>query len=297
MKNVFFIFVFVSLILNLGVVKAQNEPKAASARVTYLANCGFMVQIADQKVLFDGAFQNGMDKYLEPDKHTVYLMKEALPPFDDVNLMFVSNHQADHFDPYLTLQFMRNNKEVRLVAPQQAINKMKIFVEHFPEVEKRIVESTPLANGYDRMLIGDIEVFACHIKTPEYMNENIENMGYLVNVNGVKIFHSGDSSPKRLSMLKGINLKNMNIDIAFLTDLYGVGLGANTTNKLISSRYIVLMQFDKYITDKTLDRFAQRCKLSPKPHIFRVRNEYVDFYISDYEMPTKPRDPKSLTQR
>jgi L-ascorbate metabolism protein UlaG (beta-lactamase superfamily) len=129
------------------------------------------------------------------------------------------------------------------------------------------------------------------------MNENIENMGYLVNVNGVKIFHSGDSSPKRLSMLKGINLKNMNIDIAFLTDLYGVGLGAKTTNKLISSRYIVLMQFDKYITDKTLDRFAQRCKLSPKPHILKVRNEYVDFYISDYEMPTKPRDPKSLTQR
>lgn len=280
-------------------LRAQSEkPKATNARVTYLANCGFIVQVADSKVLFDATFQNGMNKYLEPDKHTTYLMKEALPPFDNVDLMFVSNFQADHFDPYLTLQFMRNNREVKLIAPQQAINKMKIFVEQFPEVESRIIEATPLANSYDRFVIKHIEVFACHIQVPEMMYENIENIGYVVNIDGVKVFHSGDSSPKTLARLKGINMNDMKIDIAFLTDYYGIGSAARQTNEIMHPKYIVLMQFDKYITDKTLDVFAKRCRLDPKPHIFRTRNEYVDFYISDFDkLPVKRTVDNALTLR
>jgi L-ascorbate metabolism protein UlaG (beta-lactamase superfamily) len=285
------------LMLNLLSVKAQYEPKISSVRVTYLANCGFMVQIAEHKILFDASFQNGMNKYLEPDKHTTFLMKEALPPFDDVSMMFVSNYQADHFDPYLTLQFLCNNKNLKLIAPQQAINRMKIFVEQFPEVEKRIIETTPMECGYDRMVIGEAEIFACHIKVPEMMYEHIENMGYLVNINGVKIFHSGDSSPHNLSKLKGLCMNEMKIDIAFLTDLYGIGLGTKITNQFVQPRYIVLMQFDKYITDQTLDHFARRCRLKTRPHIFRTRNEYVDFYISDFEIPAKKIDDLTLSQR
>jgi len=286
-----------ALILGMMNLKAQNEPKISSVRVTYFANCGFMVQIGEHKILFDAAFQNGMNKYLEPDKHTTFLMKEALPPFDEVSMMFVSNYQADHFDPYLTLQFMRNNKNMKLIAPQQAINRMKIFIDQFPEVEKRIIETTPMACGYDRMVIGQAEIFACHIKVPERMFEPIENIGYLVNLNGVKIFHSGDSSPDNLSKMKGICMNEMKIDIAFLTDFYGIGPGAKITNQFIHPRYIVLMQFDKYITDQTLENFAKRCRLKPRPHIFKTRNEYVDFYISDFELPAKKIEEITLSQK
>ena len=36
--------------------------------------------IGNDKVMFDGLFQNGMNKYLEPDEQTVSLIKNGLHP-------------------------------------------------------------------------------------------------------------------------------------------------------------------------------------------------------------------------
>ncbi|HOO83602.1 MAG TPA: MBL fold metallo-hydrolase [Prolixibacteraceae bacterium] len=263
---------------------AGNNETIKSAQVTYIANSGFIVKVGYNKVMFDGLFQNGMNRYLEPSEQTVDLIKNGLNPFDDIDLVFVSSFHADKFDPYVATQFMLHNKHVKMLAPQQVINKMKIFTADFPKIEKRIVETTPMANHYDRIILGDYEVFACNIKHEKIENDHVENIGFLVNVNGVKVFHSGDSDASTLSDLRGINLADIGVDIAFLNDKFGVGRAAKQTNKIVNARYNVLMHFEKYITNSTLDAFADKTKLHPKPHIFKIRNEYQDFYISDYEI-------------
>lgn len=265
-------------------LNAGNNETIKSARVTYIANSGFIVQVGYSKVMFDGLFQNGMNRYLEPDEQTVGLIKNGLHPFDNIDLVFVSSFHADKFDPYVATQFMLHNKHVRMLAPQQVINKMKIFTEDFSKIEKRIIETTPMANHYDRLIVGDYEIFACNIKHEKIENDHVENIGYLVSMNGVKIFHSGDSDASTLSDLRGINMADIGVDIAFLNDNFGVGRAAKQTNKIVNARYNVLMHFEKFITNSTLDAFADRTKLHPKPHIFKIRNEYQDFYISDYEI-------------
>ncbi|MBN2263324.1 MAG: MBL fold metallo-hydrolase, partial [Prolixibacteraceae bacterium] len=220
----------------------------------------------------------------EPDEQTVGLIKNGLHPFDNIDLVFVSSFHADKFDPYVATQFMLHNKHVKMLAPQQVINKMKIFTEDFSKIEKRIIETTPMANHYDRLIVGDYEIFACNIKHEKIENDHVENIGYLVSMNGVKIFHSGDSDASTLSDLRGINMADIGVDIAFLNDNFGVGRAAKQTNKIVNARYNVLMHFEKFITNSTLDAFADRTKLHPKPHIFKIRNEYQDFYISDYEI-------------
>ncbi|MGF7139574.1 MBL fold metallo-hydrolase [Roseimarinus sediminis] len=275
-------------------VNGQNNQTVKSARVTYLANSGFIVQVGYEKVLFDGIFQNGMNRYIEPDENTVELMKNGLHPFDDIDVFFVSNFHADHFDPYVATRFMLNNEEVKMVCPQQVINKMKIFTSDFPKIADRIIEATPMANQYDRVLIEGFEILAMHVKHEKIENDHVENMSYLVSINGVKLFHSGDTDPETLDDLKGINISDLGVDIAFLNDKYGVGRAAKKTNKLVDARYNVLMHFEKYIAPKTLENFVERSKLKPRPHVFQIRNAYQDFYINDF-YPEKNDEHLSLT--
>jgi len=235
-----------------------------------------------------------MNKYLEPDEQTVNLIKNGLHPFDDLDIVFVSNFHADHFDPFLATQLMLNNQKVKMVCPQQVINKMMIFTADYARIKDRIIEATPVANQYDRIIVNGFEIVACHIKHEKIENDHVENMGYLVNMNGVKIFHSGDSNPETLDDIRGLNLGEMKIDIAFLNDKFGIGNAAKKTNNMIDARYNVLMHFEKYITDKTMQAFIERSKLHPRPHVFTIRNEYQDFYINDY-IQKKENEDLSLT--
>ncbi|HKM94322.1 MAG TPA: MBL fold metallo-hydrolase [Prolixibacteraceae bacterium] len=294
MKAFLTILIGILLILDTFHASAINNETVKSTRVTYIANSGFIVNVGYKKVMFDGLFQNGMNRYLEPEESTVALMKNGLHPFDDIDIVFISNFHADRFDPYVATQFMLNNKTVKLVAPQQVINKMMIFTQDFPLIKGRIIESTPMTNHYDRIIIDDFEIFACNIKHEKTENDHVENMAYLVSIDGIKIFHSGDSDPSTLSDLRGIDLASVGVDIAFLNDKYGVGRAAKVTNKIIDARYNVLMHFEKFITNSALDAFADRTKLHPKPHIFKIRNEYQDFYINDF-FPKRSNDELSLT--
>ncbi|MBN1926016.1 MAG: MBL fold metallo-hydrolase [Prolixibacteraceae bacterium] len=280
MKKVIVFFIVGILVLISDYSFASSNIK--SARVTYIANSGFMVQLGAQKIMFDGLFRNGMDRYLEPEELTVSLMKQGLSPFDDVDLVFISNHQADSFDPYVATQFMLHNEHVKMICPQQVINKLKIFTSDFPKISSRIVETTPLENNYDRLILNGVEILAMHVKHPNAINEALENIAYVVSFEGVKVFHSGNSSPETLYDLKGLRVSDLNVDIAFLTDWYGLNRGARLTNKIVDARYNVLMHFDKYITDRTLDSFSDHSKLKSKPHIFKMRNEYQDFYLNDF---------------
>jgi len=282
-------------LLSVGLLSmAADNSSIKTARVTYIANSGFIVNVGTDKVLFDGLFQNGMNKYLEPDEQTVNLIKNGLHPFDDLDIVFVSNFHADHFDPFLATQLMLNNQKVKMVCPQQVINKMMIFTADYARIKDRIIEATPVANQYDRIIVNGFEIVACHIKHEKIENDHVENMGYLVNMNGVKIFHSGDSNPETLDDIRGLNLGEMKIDIAFLNDKFGIGNAAKKTNNMIDARYNVLMHFEKYITDKTMQAFIERSKLHPRPHVFTIRNEYQDFYINDY-IQKKENEDLSLT--
>lgn len=294
MKSLVSVLIVVSFFISSINAIADEKENVKTARVTYIANSGFIVKVGDHKVMFDGLFQNGMNRYLEPDEQTVSLMKNGLAPFDDIELVFISNFQADHFDPYLATQFMLNNKEVKLVCPQQVINKLKIFTSDYELIKSRIVETTPLANAYDRLLVDGFEVVACHIKHEKIINDHVENLGYLLKMNGVKIFHAGDSSTETLSNLNGIQMSDLKVDIAFLTDKYAVGKSALLTNKIVNARYNVLMHVEKFVTEKTMDAFCQRTKLQPRPHVFQIRNEYQDFYINDF-FDKKVGDDSSLT--
>lgn len=278
------------------VSNAADNDNIKTARVTYIANSGFIVTVGTNNIMFDGLFQNGMNRYLEPDEQTVNMIKNNQHPFSDIDVVFISNFHADHFDPYLATQYMLNNETVKMVCPQQVINKMMIFTADYPKIKDRIVEATPVANQYDRMMINGFEVLACNIKHEKTINDHVENMGYVVNVNGVKIFHSGDSNPETLDDLKGLNLSDLNIDIAFMNDKYGVGKAAKRTNEIVDARYNVLMHFEKYITESTMNAFVERCKLNHKPHVFTIRNEYQDFYINDF-VPRKESLDLTLSQR
>ena len=69
-------------------------------------------------------------------------------------------------------------------------------------------------------------------KTGEKKNRHadIENLGFVFDIDGYKIFHCGDTNPWNEKEYKTFNLQEEHIDLAFLERLFMVGKGQTGIN-------------------------------------------------------------------
>ena len=109
--------ILILLILStLATAKAPpSNPLSTTAQ--YMANEGLMVVSGETKVVFDPLFRNGYGQYqLLPRE-----MEEALfagnPPFDGVDVIFVSHYHGDHFAPADMLRLLKAQPGIQLYAP------------------------------------------------------------------------------------------------------------------------------------------------------------------------------------
>ncbi len=113
-----------TMILGLAAVTAHAGEPSATAH--YLANEGVMVARGETKVLFDPLFRYPHDYYqaVPPELEAAIFAGE--PPFDGVDAVFISHYHADHFSPELILRLLREQKEIRLYAPAQAVEGLTV---------------------------------------------------------------------------------------------------------------------------------------------------------------------------
>ena len=86
------------------------------------------------------------------------------------------------------------------------------------------------------------------IKDPETgasinKHRNVENLGYLFDIAGIKIFHCGDANPMKKE--EYVSLKEEKVDIAFLDRAFvSRSEGLEVINDLIDPGYLVLMHIN-----------------------------------------------------
>jgi len=83
-------------------------------------------------------------------------------------------------------------------------------------------------------------------ETGEKINrhKNTQNLGFLFDINGVKIFHSGGSNPSCISDYEHFHLEKENIDIAFLGRDFIWNLDSEVDNVVrdyLNPKHIILM--------------------------------------------------------
>lgn len=276
-----------------------NENDKQTVEITYIANEGFLIKVNNKQILIDALFGHREFEWCEtPDRNTLNSILNNNGIFNDIDLIAATHQHRDHFHAPFVMEHLKNNAKGKFVSCKQSVDILKKD-EQFYKIKNQIVEITPDSLSYVDTVINDISVRAYRLMHGPYYIEdsltgkkvnkhkNIQNIGYLFTINGVKIFHSGDSNENGLTEYEYFRLDQENIDIAILgrgfmwaPDCAGVGILKNH----IKADHIILMhmhpdEYGKYfnIAAQLQNDFPSvqifENKLDTKKYSFQLQNK------------------------
>jgi L-ascorbate metabolism protein UlaG (beta-lactamase superfamily) len=226
-----------------------------ACKITYISNEGFLLEVSGKKVLIDGLFDQIEGDWCDsPTKETVDLMEASAPPFDQVDLIAITHKHQDHFSAKVVVNHLLNNPSGKVVCPSQVVEVLKQNPD-YEKIKDQITSLTPKELSDSIVMLAGISIRVLRLEHSHYMEEDstsgemknrhrdIENLGFLFNIDGVKIFHCGDTNPLNQEEYSTYALHKDSIDLAFLERMF-VGRGAEgmaMINDYIQPSYTVFM--------------------------------------------------------
>ena len=275
MKNILLI-AFISII-QLSAEATERD----SIVVTYIANCGFMIEMDSTKIIIDGLFINGFNFYATPDSTTPKLITRGLKPFDDVDYAFVTHKHPDHFDTQIVIEFMSNNIKSKLICPKQVTDRLKKHPDKYERFVSRVIECTPDTFVSRTFLLDELEIIACRLAHGNEKNKDIENIAYLISLNRKAIFHTGDADPNQTNKYSGIIPSDKTIDIAFINGAFGNYKNFQITNSFIGANKNVAMHFPKDFFKMEHEMIKEVPDYFKEPIVFKELMERKVFYLTE----------------
>ncbi|SDN09469.1 MBL fold metallo-hydrolase [Kriegella aquimaris] len=187
-------------------------------KILYLGNMGVLIESESQTILIDGFHKKYKPAYNHPSEETVEsLIHGKFPEFTKLELSLVTHKHKDHFNPELTLHFLKENVQSLTIGPAQ----VKEELEKTENSTEKILEQVKVV-GLDNQIntIKHQEILIKSIRcdhTYQTKHKNIQNVAHLIHVNGYKILHIGDTEwdLSKVAFNK-LNLVESNIDVAIL---------------------------------------------------------------------------------
>jgi len=184
--------------------------------VTYIGNAGFLVTAGDKKILIDAIFK-GYKGFYELPENIREKIKLGQPPFDDVDLLLVTHNHGDHYDAGLVREYLTNNPKALLASTFQVTATLADFSD-------RVKTFSPSKGKPDRKELQGINIEAIYLPhgATEAGQTELLNYGFIVSVNGVKLFHTGDIDTQQFSFdeFRAYQLPEKKIDISFIQHFY-----------------------------------------------------------------------------
>ena len=250
-----------------------------SISITYIANAGFLVEMNDKKIVFDAFFEEGFGKYDCPDSNMIFQMKNNLPPFNNIDYIFVSHYHGDHVDALLLTEYLMNNRHIRLFCPEQVNQILKEDSLKYQLIKKQIVRMTPDTNSYKKNEYDDITVTACRLWHGKKENNDIENIGFIIEYKNRCIFHSGDAT---LADFNGVNgyLANCNIDVAIIHNTFASINLLDKTDSLVNADNYIFMHLTKEYAKMFYTYFTKNPNVISNPYIFLEAMERRTYFFN-----------------
>lgn len=212
--------VFVAIGCLLGIALAGHAT-AQNAQAFYMANEGLMVEQSDTKILFDPLFRNDYGQYLLLPPEMEQALYAGSPPFDGIDAVFVSHHHGDHFSPADMLRLLREQPQIQLYAPNQAVIAMRseggaADAEIFERVHGVSLEykDAPVTLTMDGLLIEAVRIPHSGWPTGRL---DVENIVWRVTLGeNTTVLHMGDADPNDVHFAQDAQYWNRNKpDMAF----------------------------------------------------------------------------------
>lgn len=227
----------VTMIANLVFQPCSGQEKID---VTYIANAGFLIESGGKKVLIDALFNNGWNTYLVPSDSVISKIIKQQTPFNNANLLLVTHNHGDHFNDSMVVAYLNNNKDNILIAPSLVTGAI-LRNSDYKNNENQLVELDGIIRGKNETTINGIRIrsfFIQHDTRPQ-----IEQVGYLIDLNGFRVFHSADYNGAEIVEFGKLLLQKEQIDLAFL-NFYGfwnIAEEQKFTKEYIAPERITLM--------------------------------------------------------
>ena len=184
-----------------------------SRSLTCVANAGVLVTAGDTKILIDALFDRPNPVYRAPSQDTIDKMVNGTAPFDGVTLALVTHNHSDHFDARVALRFLESRTDATLVAPADAVAAMQGLSADWARVETRVIAIDGPAGASAVHQVKGVTVTT--FRTCHGSSETPPNVMYLVDVNGWRLFHEGDS-PADVEEYRRFGLAKARIDLALV---------------------------------------------------------------------------------
>lgn len=269
---------------------SYSQTTKPNAKITYIANEGFLINIGDKSILIDAIFGDQEYGFCDiPDTTQISNLIGAKEQFSNIDLVAATHSHIDHFYAPFVSEHLTNNNKGKFISCEQTIEKLA-ETDNYKEIKARLIEITPDSLTHQDTVINGIGVKVFRLKhAPYYVenpetgekinrHQNIQNLGFLFNINGVKIFHCGDSNQSCISDYENFRLDKENIDIAFL----GYGFmerpdseGIDIIRDYINPKHIILMHIQHDQNNYFIDVAEQ------------VKDEFPSVMVFEKQMGTK----------
>ncbi|MEK6281161.1 MAG: MBL fold metallo-hydrolase [Acidobacteriota bacterium] len=197
----------------------SDAPRNPGTLVTYIANGGVLISSGDKHVLIDGLHREYKPDYAFPPDALRKSLESAAPPYDKVSLILVTHVHLDHFHPLSVGLHLQNNRRAKLVSSEQIAEAVKKDFSGFREIESRVIRVPHQWKTKVALNVSGIKLKGLGLRHASPHFSWIQNLGYVVDLNGKKFLHIGDADMTEENFAS-LGLEDESIDVAFIPYWY-----------------------------------------------------------------------------
>jgi L-ascorbate metabolism protein UlaG (beta-lactamase superfamily) len=162
-------------------------------KVTYVSNAGVLLEVEGKKILIDSLCDSVMPIYKNTPEEIKAQILCGLPPFDNIDVMLVTHHHSDHFEPKGVVEFLQRNPTAIFVSTPETVKRLKS--ENSSLDESRLIAPDLQVNETERLDMNGIRIQVIAMIHEGKDFRDVENFAYLIDVNDNCILHPGDAKP------------------------------------------------------------------------------------------------------
>ncbi len=153
--------------------------------VTLVGNAGFLIATVKKKILIDAIHVNTI---ASPSGDVFDRLRFGEPPFDNIDLVFITHNHADHFNASHVATYLERHTNVQLVCPEEVATDVAANATEFAAIQNRITTVTP--STWTEHTIKEINIRTLFLSHGVGMPHN---NGYVINLEGHTLIHTGDA--------------------------------------------------------------------------------------------------------
>jgi L-ascorbate metabolism protein UlaG (beta-lactamase superfamily) len=173
----------------------EPKPTVEEVEITFLANAGFLLRSGRYSVLIDAFLREPYHLYDALPPQTLQDLSNARPPFDGLVLALVSHAHPDHFQVRPAEKFLSHNKQAQLISSPQVLAAFKGGAQDYAAVQKKLMPVRPQVGLPLPLMHEEMSVTFLNLRHTGQENQDVQNIGHLIEMGGVKILHVGDAEP------------------------------------------------------------------------------------------------------